>query len=83
MNRLSNEELEEYLKLGGYIKKASFLRPMHMQYSPVNDLFELVTSGHTYNGERGMYAIEKFQSLKDVPYVGVWIKCDERGKELK
>ena len=83
MNKLSNEELEEYLELGGCIKKPSWLRPMHIQYSPTSDLFELVTSGHTYNGEIGLYAIEKFYSLNDVPYVGKWVKCNEQGEELE
>lgn len=82
-DRKLNEELEEYLESGGLIKKDCWIRPMHLRYNPVDDLFELVTSGHTYNGSRGLYAIEKYITLQEIPYVGKWVKCDDSGEELK
>lgn len=82
-DRRLNDELEEYLEDGGLIKKDCWLRPMHLRYNPVDDLFELVTSGHTYNGSRGLYAIERFATLRDIPYVGKWVKCNENGERIE
>lgn len=82
-NKLSNDELEEYLESGGLIRKDCWIRPMHIRYNPITDLFELVTTGHTYNGDRGLQTIETFYSLTDIPYVGKWVKCNEKGEDLQ
>lgn len=76
-------ELQEYLVSGGRIKKDCWLFPMHLRYNPVNELFELVDSTHTYNGKRGFSVLSAYGALDEVPYAGNWVKCDDKGVELK
>ncbi len=80
---MDKESLIEYLKQGGAVKKDCWIRPMHMKFNPVTESYEIITTGHTYNGFRGLYAFETYPSIDAIPYVGKWVKCDANGEELE
>lgn len=82
MNPEKIEELEEYLRSDGRIKKDCWLNEMQMRYNHYTDKYELADSISTSAGERILGVRESYSSLREVPYAGTWIKCDEKGKPI-
>ena len=83
MGNLSEEDLVNYLKEGGYIKKDCWQAPLHVEYNPSKATFGLVTISHTYNGDRGFCTFESYPELSKIKYAGNWVKCSKNGEELE
>lgn len=83
MSQEAIDELEQYLKDGGCIKKDCWLNAMQMQYDIPRDCFNLLDRVSTSTGERILGVRESFKKLSDVPYAGKWLKCDEKGELLE
>lgn len=80
---MNKESLLDYLKQGGIVKKDCWIPPMHLKFNPVSEKYEILTTGHTYNGIRGLYAFETYPDIDSIPYAGTWVKCNEQGKVIK
>lgn len=74
---------EEYLEEGGLLKKDCWLKPMHIRYNPSTGKIELLDSVSTSSGERILGVRESYFCVADIPYVGRWVKCNEKGEPIE
>lgn len=74
--------LESYVRSGGFLRKDCWLNAMHVRYNSRMDDIELVDTVSTSDGSRILGVRERYKHLSDIPYVGVWLKCDERGNVI-
>ena len=81
-SNLDYDALVEYLQSGGCLRKDCWLNVMHIRYNPCTKEIELRDSSSTSDGTRILGVRERYKQLKDIPYAGKWVKCDERGKPV-
>lgn len=79
---LDYDALVEYLQSGGCLRKDCWLNAMHIRYNPRTTEIELMDSVSTADGTRILGVREQYKQLKDIPYVGKWLMCDEKGNTL-
>lgn len=77
------ENYEDYLKNGGYLRKDCWLNAMHLRYNPTTGKCDLVDSVSTSDGLRIFGIRESFDNLQAIPYVGKWIKCNDKGEPIE